>query len=487
MAILLSVRADAADPDTIPNDSLVVAAVELTPLFSVGVGGPHDGRPAQPVLVHDKGEAKYVSLVSLCRALGVRYTWNPYTYRGWIETDSLQTRFTLKSPVLTHGDEGRQLRHRIEYDANGVLIPIDYLDLLGERWNGGRTVIWKPEVGTLFWGRAATHYDRIEISRIGHQSRLRIYGIPPPRSSAYWSPLGGLDLYLEGWAPDPESLSIDSGSRRLAVRSVRCRPNGSRILVDVAPTVSAVSTGYEEGEQAWQLVATTSLKEADDERFCRLEHAMRQDRDASGVIILACWVDPATDPPEGFSALRDLAQEIARNLSGSLGLEAVILEGRDAFRMAGRANGYDAHCLIGLRIDRYERGAAKVQIWSPVPRYHWTRLENRKQEEGEERSVPLFWSEVPALSSASSDRLASTLSAHIELLEGKGKVVTGKRPSRWLEGLAMPAVLIYPAIGNDPASIGALRRPEWRDGLARSIAFGISEAIRAGALDGGAR
>jgi len=101
--------------------------------------------------------------------------------------------------------------------------------------------------------------------------------------------------------------------------------------------------------------------------------------------------------------------------------------------------------------------------------------------------MPPFWSEVAALSAPGSERLASTLSAHIELLVGEGEVVTGRRPSRWLEGLAVPAVLIYPPVGEGPASLQEPRRPEWFADLARSLAFGISEAIRAGALSGGVR
>jgi hypothetical protein len=214
---------------------------------------------------------------------------------------------------------------------------------------------------------------------------------------------------------------------------------------------------------------------------------LRQRQKARAVIVLVCCFDPVADSREGASAIRSLAQETAGVLSGSLGLEAVILEGRDAFRATGRANGYDAHCVVGLRLDHYAQGAAKVQVWSPVPRYHWTPIEVHAEALGRGDALPPFWSEVPALSQSGSERLASTLSDHIELLVGKGEVVTGKRPSRWVEGLTAPAVVIYPADENDPVSMQLLRRFERRAELARSIAFGISEAVRAGSLGGGAR
>ena len=130
MVVLLTVEADAADPDTIPSDSLAVAIDESIWNGSVVEVIPQDGRPSQPVPVYVKGEARYVSLVSLCRALGVRYTWDPYTYRGWIETDSLQTRFTLRSPILIHGGEGRQLKHGIESEETAHLVFAEYLAVL---------------------------------------------------------------------------------------------------------------------------------------------------------------------------------------------------------------------------------------------------------------------------------------------------------------------------------------------------------------------
>jgi hypothetical protein len=93
---------------------------------------------------------------------------------------------------------------------------------------------------------------------------------------------------------------------------------------------------------------------------------------------------------------------------------------------------------------------------------------------------PLLWSETPALTESESRRLASTLASHLGSLLGNDRIEMGSRPSRWLEGFTMPALLIYPAQTNDPISIERLLDDGQRADLARAIAFAISEAIAMG-------
>lgn len=455
-----------AVPDSIVCDTLVTVI-------------PHDGRPIQHLPVYNKEPGCFVPLVSLARALGVRYAWDPYTYRGWIETDSLHTRFTLKSPVLTHGDEGMQLEYGVDYDGRGVLFPIDYFALLNEMWNGGRSTEWRPESSTFVWGTPTSSYSQIDLSHRGHQSTMRIRGATPPRSTLLWSPLGGLQVLLEGWNASAESLAVNSVRGLLNVRDVRGTPKGSRIMVDVAHRTRGAASGYNSRQQMWELLATTSSDESKQGRFIPLEQTMSSGETRQGPVVLACWIDPLIDPVEGRSELRDLAQRTAEFLSSSLGKEAVIIEGRNEVSLAGRANNYHASCVIGFRLDRYSNSTGQLQIWTASPRFHWEIL--RQREGNEPRpSRPTLWSEVPALSEVRSERLATTLAYHLGKLLGDGMVLTGERPSRWLEGLTMPAVVIHPTIENNPVSLRALKRPERRARLARAIAIGISESLESG-------
>lgn len=195
-----------------------------------------------------------------------------------------------------------------------------------------------------------------------------------------------------------------------------------------------------------------------------------------GPILVSCFIDPAVDPAEGSEALVELANQIVRTLSDTLMFPAEYMESRSPLEDAARANAAHARCLIALRLDRYGTGVGALQIWTPTPRLRWEPLERANAT----TRRPLLWSETPALAAQESQRIASSLASHIESLIGTDKVDVGSRPSRWLEGTTMPALLIYPAQRNDPLSLERLREPTERAGLARAISFGIAEALTAG-------
>jgi N-acetylmuramoyl-L-alanine amidase len=174
--------------------------------------------------------------------------------------------------------------------------------------------------------------------------------------------------------------------------------------------------------------------------------------------------------------LRQLAEEVATILSVTLGHEAVILDGTIPFQLAGHANSFDAKCLVGLRVDRAPSTDGAVQVWTASARLDWKKAGGEISEGGGDSRPPL-WSETPQLMAGSNERLARTVAAHLESQFGKGRVLRGRRPSRWLEGLLMPAVVLYPANASEDQTMRRLTRTGERGSLARSIAFGIAEAV----------
>lgn len=447
---------------------------------SVVVVLPQDGRPAQPVRVVRHGSTSYLPVGSLARALGVTWSWDPYSYRGWIETDSVRTRFTFDSPLLIHGADLIAMDAPVTYDARGVLFPLDYLGVLSTDLTGNRAVSWRPAEGRFLWSEPLPRYRQVRLTEVGHRSSLRIMGEQPKKSLLLWSPVAGLDILLDGLAPHPESLSVSAPRGLFRVSEISGWGKGSRLRVQVAPTAIGASINYDDHDHAWELEATTSIDESERGSFRPLRRADYPERRFSGgPILLAVRIDRANDPIEAGAALEDLAARIAGVLADTLGQEARVLDEEDPLEMAARANGMSGRCMVLLRIDGYGTGAAQTQVWTAVPRLRWEPL---SPTESASAAIPrpLLWSETPALSTGVSNRLASTIASHLETLLAPEPVVTGRRPSRWLEGLTMPAVLIYPALVTDPISLERLMDPEKRAALARAIAFGISEAMSEG-------
>jgi hypothetical protein len=442
---------------------------------------PTDGRPAQGVTRIQRDEGTFLPLGSLACALGVSFGWDPYTYRGWIATDSLRTEFALDSPILNHGGDSVQIDAPIGYDEHGVLIPIDYLAVLAEQWNGGRSVSWQYHPSIFRWGSASPSFRQIRLGSVGHRSVLKVpMRAAPHGSTLLWSPVGRLEIFLDGVGVNADSLRIASPPRDcdIMVSGVAGAPRGSRICVDIAPSAIGASIGFDADEGSWRLATSSSVDEVGRGGFQGLPRADRPDRrtGASGPVLIAALFNRATDPAEADSALADLADRIARTLADTLLIRAEMLSARDPVNAARVANSIDARCVIALRLDRYATGTGRLQIWSAKPRLRWEPVDPTQSL----RPVPprpLLWSETPALGEAEGRRIATTLASHLGTLLGSDHVDMGARPSLLLEGFMMPAILIFPAQANDPLSIERLMDDIRRADLARAVAFGISEAM----------
>jgi hypothetical protein len=303
----------------------------------------------------------------------------------------------------------------------------------------------------------------------------------PKGQSLFWSPVGRLDILLDGVGASPESVTVRGLARGagLLVRDVGGAPGGCRIRLDIGRETLGASAGYDTHDGAWEFSTTGSRVEIGHGGFRGLRQADRSGWEVgrgSGPVFITTFADLATDPVEADSALSDLADRVARTLADTLLLSAEVVIARDPIDAARRANAGRARCVIGLRLDRYPTGTGEVQVWSAMPRLRWEPVD-LTQSLQEMPPRPLLWSETPALAEGESRRLVSSLKAHLGTLVGVDRVEGGARPSRWLEGLTMPAVLIYPAQADDPLSIERLRDGAQRADLARAIAFAISEAI----------
>jgi hypothetical protein len=483
-AILLTTTAAFAEPDTAEAPAVLAAGNEFFDPESVVVVVPQDGRPAQPVAIVRRGSVSYLPLGSLARAFGVTWSWDPYTYRGWIETDSVRTRYTFDSPLLMHGPDLIQMTDAVSYDGHGVLIPLDYLSLLKTQLAGDRAISWRPAEGRFVWSAPLPHYHQVRLTEIGHRSSLRITGPRPQKSLLLWSPVAGLDILLDGLVPHPESLSVSPPRGLFAVSEISGWGKGSRVRVQVEPKAIGAAINYDEREGFWELEATASIDESERGSFRPLRRADYPARPApNGPILFTVRADRASDPVEAVSALEDLADRISRILADTLGQEVKVLKEDDPLKMAASANTMSARCMIALRIDGYGAGGGQMQVWTAAPRLRWEPL---SVTESARAAIPrpLLWSETPALSAGASERLASTIASHLESLLAPEPVVRGRRPSLWLEGLTMPSVMIYPALSTDLLSLERLMDPDKRAALARAIAFGISEALSSGAFEG---
>ncbi|MFB3907068.1 MAG: hypothetical protein ACE15D_01590 [Candidatus Eisenbacteria bacterium] len=439
---------------------------------------PGDGRPAQPVPRYERDGVEFVPLASLARALGLPYSWDPYSYRGWVQVDTTRIGFVLDSPVLLRGVRAAQLDAPVSYGGPGVLMPVDLLALLSRDWSDLRPASWAPSEGRFVWGGPSPHFRELRLAEVGHRGVLRISGPAPRRSSILWAAGSGLEVILDGISPHPESLAIAGPRSILSIREVEGWANGTRIALDVGPTAVGVSSRYDDHEQAWELEVTESQQEVDRGSFRPLRplaadgFGLRR-----GPILLTCLIDRASDPAEGGYALLDLADRVVRILADTLGQPASFMQAIDPGSDASNAAMLEARCVIALRLDNYEHAPDQIQIWTPAPRLKWELLDETPGRTYAVAPRPLLWSEAPILSRGESDRLARTLFAHLETFLGQGKVQLGSRPSRWMEGFTMPALTIYPAFVRDPFSLGRLLDPGQRAGLAQAIAFGVGEAL----------
>lgn len=437
---------------------------------------PQDGRSPQPVRILQVDEAPYVSLLSLARSLGVRFLWDPFTYRGWIECDSARIGFTMGSPFMIHGGDGWQAAQPVRYTSDGVLLPLDVLAALAERWNREHRAIWNQKDRRLTWGGSSlVSFRSVRLTQVGHRTTLRIPGKGAPRSSLRWSPVAGLELLLDGWMAAPESLLVGAPRGVLAVEAIDPRPGGSSIRVAVGSGAVGASARYDEREQVFELTATTSREEVVRGGFRPLGRTPFAPSRPDGPVVLLSSVDPVRDPTEAGRALSDLAHRVAEILSGEFGLETNVLDGQDPLLASGQANRMRARCFLGLRLESYP-GAKGIQVWYAAPRLRWEALGDGAAR----RERPLLWSEAPALTGAASRELASTLASHLSSLDGEAGIQAGRRPTRFLEGLTMPGVLVYPATVGNAESLRRLLQADQRESLARALAFGIAEALRLG-------
>ncbi len=383
-----------------------------------------------------------------------------------------------------HGSDLISMSAPVTTDEHGVLFPMDYLTILKDRLPGNRVVSWRPAEGRFVWSEPSPRYRQVRLTEVGHRSSLRIKGEHPKRSLLLWSPVAGLDILLDGLAPHPESLSVSPPRGLFSVTEVSGWGKGSRVRVQVAPQAIGASINYDEGEGTGNSRRRPRSTRASGgvSALCA-GRIYPERRGRGGPILLTVMIDRAKDPAEAAYALADLADRIARTLADTLGQEAQVLEEEDPPKLAARVNTMSGRCVIALRIDGYGTGVGQTQVWTATPRLRWEPL---SVTESARAAIPrpLLWSETPALTSGASERLAATLASHLESFLAPEPVIRGRRPSRWMEGLTIPAVLIYPALSSDPLSLERLMDPGKRAALARTIAFGISEAMSGGAFEG---
>lgn len=463
--------------------ALGISSIRQAPPGSVVVV-PGDGRDPQTVPRVENSALDYVPLGAFARAIGARFGWDPYSYRGWIETDSTRTRFTLDSPIVSHGAEVLQLGSPVAYAEQGPLLPTDFLRLLSERWHGGRVAAWRPGPGLFYWGADAFAFRDLRIHTIGRRTTLRVPSPRVPGASILWSSSEGLEVVLDGATAHPESLRIPEPHGLIRSLDVAGAPSGCRIRVGVERAALGVDTSFDEKNGAWELTLTSSADDVARGGFLLLRPADRpRPGGGGGPVVVTTWIDPARDPAEAGYSLADLAEQIVHTLADTLLQPAEIMESRGPMDDAIRANQARASLFLALRLEGYPGGTARIQIVRAASRTHWEPIDGPVRA-SETAARPLLWSEAADLTLLEAGRISTILASHLEAYRGPDSVVLDARPMRWLEGFTMPALIVYPGQTGDPISVEKLLDPMERAGMARTIAFGIAEALAAGRMGG---
>lgn len=467
-----------------------------------------DGRAPRAIAVWKRRDGVYLDINDLVPITGEGYTWDPESYRGHIQIDSLGVNFTLDTPLFWAGSQVHQLSAPVRYADERLLVPYDILERIIVPTLGARAA-WNAKDGTLRLTPPEPWLRTLEITRENDRLLITVGPSTETTHRLRWDPQGRLELQVRGLALPP-----DFGTPRFQVAGlerVDVRPTleGFQVLATVdAGWIGARSRVFPEAS-TFRVELTTSIdavEKGDFELLTAYFDATDRPRGTGpGRVLLE--VSGPRGSSDGQRYLDQLADELRRVLEEEFRHDVEFVRDRkDEGRQRGRYGlpemppVPDGDCWIGLRLESYPSGGANhiLLVHSGMPPHfedlpaqvptagapivspsggQVLALPHSSSQARGQRMVP--WGQIPRMYAPSSARLANTLAEHLEADLKFRPVRSVARPARVFRGVAMPAVLVYPAVEADEAGLRALSSRSQIEEVARSLAFGIDEFLSA--------
>lgn len=462
-----------------------------------------DGRLPEVIPVYDFPEGPYVALTDLGAITGHSVIWDPETYRGSVQVDSTSVGFLLDAPLLWLGEDILQLAHPVIYRHEQVMLPFAIVDAvlvpaLGER------IRYESATGILELGGGEPRLHQLRLEPDNRRLRLSVDPMPTGRR-LLWDPSGILAVQISGVFLPPGYEPPDFSGRGLERVEVLPTKTGMEVRLHVASGwVGARASRSPRGTLDIEL--TQNMRDVDSGRFELLTSYLAPEG--------ASFVrDPLhrnrilieVSPEQRGSYLDLLSNELAHVLEEQFRHEVVFVRDR---KEAGRARSGGGipempgvppgDCWIGFRLEQY--GGADAHDFLLVtpgqpPRYESVDatllaagapvaaprggVVSPRSDGSTDRGVRLIpWGQAPRMFRSANHHLASNLADHLRSDLPLLSVRTTSRSARIFRGLAMPAVLIYPARSGDENRLRALSSRDQIELVAKSLAWGIDEFLR---------
>jgi hypothetical protein len=472
-----------------------------------------DGRRARwdPLLAIE-GEL-YWPMERACSALGATLLWAPGRFSGKLLVDTLALRFAVGSEIIHCGDEARQMPAPVRYERNRLLLPVGFLErvvrpLLGDRFlvpaeslalvqrplgpvcDGPRVADARGRT-TLTWTLASEPDARLRTDRVGllaidlpgaYVDPARRLGAPGAGDARLCSvrPYGGGAEFL--FAVDARILGWDTEWRE-SKREFRV------LLTPFAEDLTRGST-----YRRWPAVAAGGGRPAAPRRVLLVMPTAEATSELSGPL-----AQEAEDVIEFACALGDRVRDRLRELD--LETEVIDMGRRPGMtEWAARANAKGGLACVILRPDICgdELGAGMRVVTAasepgerPLADLAQAALEFKEPLSGGDTGGPVSlraWEQVVPQHAAASEDLGWLMTEHLQFAwresgnppgggggsaSGSSGVVWQRWPTGMLEGIDMPAALLY--VGSDAAGrLDSLEaEPARIDALALALALAL--------------
>lgn len=477
-------------------DNVAAAPDSLTVRFG-------DGRLPEVIPVYSFPEGPYVALTDLGAITGHGVVWDPETYRGSVQVDSTSVGFVLDAPMLWLGDDVLQLEQPVVYRDEHVMLPFAIVDAVLVPAMGER-IRYDAETGVLELSGGEPRLRELRLEPDTRRLELSLDPMPTSRR-LLWDPSGILAVQIGGVFLPPGYEPPDFSGRGLERVEVLPTKRGMEIRLFVAPGwVGARSSRSPRGTLDIEL--TQTMRDVDAGRFELLTSYMTPE---AGSEIAR---DPLhrnrilieISPEQPGSYLDLLSSELGRVLDDEFRHEVIFVRDRKA---AGQSRGGGGipempgvppgDCWIGMRLEQY--GSSDAHDFLLVTPGQAPRFESvdatllaagapvaspggavvAPSAETDDRGVRLIpWGQAPRLFRSPNRQLSRNLEDHLRSDLPLLSVRATSRPSRIFRGLAMPAVLIYPALAGDESNLRALSSRDQVELVAKSLAYGIDEFLR---------
>ncbi len=508
----------------LPDGASVAAAIQASALLDSITVRVLDGRPDFALRILRDGEAGLIEAVGLAAALG-RLTWNPETWQGSFLVDSLEVRFVLDTSVFWVDGRPVQLGAATRYRQEALWVPLSIIDgavvpILQQRCR------WDPYRGMLEIALPGPHLAGARLSQAGGVATLTLDGVHPESPIRLVVDAAGQALVEVKGARLPAGFT--AGGRvqdGISIAQVRATPQGCEFWLDFDPRWKGVRSRPLKDDAGIAIDFTARQVEVDRGRYGALESYVDPARlrlgtggprrrillELPGLAVTPQDVDPLPPPSVQIpgqdvaltpatstdGAIRLLAANLRAILQGDFGHEVVLTSDRSARSALRSPSGLPetapapaGDCWLGLRMERWPGSPQEFLLCIAGPPARFETVELRSSTWSEDRPqirdsdtggggiaslVP--WSQVARMAEPASRRLARNIADHLAYQWEGRPVRIVRRPARVFRGLAMPAVLLYPASTGDRLGVEAISDPLKSAELARSMAFAIDEFL----------